>query len=98
MCHYILRPVWGWAIFFLPFARHSANANLYSLIHSTGQLASGSCDGQLFIYNPTNAQMTDMAKDDAPYTHHKQSVEDIAWSPENEHQLASCNYSSNSEV
>jgi ribosome assembly protein RRB1 len=57
-----------------------------------GQLASGSCDKKVYIYNPANSGFSDIVRDTRPYEYHRASVEDIQWSPENENMFASCKF------
>lgn len=55
-----------------------------------GLLASGSCDSTICVYEPTSSDLTEWRKFDNPLKGHKQSVEDIQFSPTQEHVLASC--------
>lgn len=55
-----------------------------------GYLATGSCDSKIYIYRPNNVNLSDIIRDDKPFTYHKGSVEDICWSPVDEHVFASC--------
>jgi ribosome assembly protein RRB1 len=55
-----------------------------------GLLASGSCDKLIYIYEPTGADLTEFIMHDKPLRGHMNSVEDIQFSPTQEHVLASC--------
>ncbi|EAS04841.1 histone-binding protein RBBP4 or subunit C of Caf1 complex protein (macronuclear) [Tetrahymena thermophila SB210] len=55
-----------------------------------GRLASGSCDGKIFIYNAKNFAFNDWERDQHPYVYHEGSVEDLQFSPVEEYSLASC--------
>jgi len=55
-----------------------------------GRLASGSCDGKIYIYNAKNHAFNDWERDQNPYVYHEGSVEDLQFSPVEEYSLASC--------
>lgn len=55
-----------------------------------GLLASGGCDGNIFLYEPTDSSFTGFKMHQKPLKGHKGSVEDLQFSPKQEHVLASC--------
>lgn len=56
-----------------------------------GRLASGSCDAQLWIYQAGDENCSHFVKEtQVGLQSHKQSIEDIQWSPSQEHVLATC--------
>ena len=56
-----------------------------------GRLASGSCDAHLWIYAPSDENCSSFVKESqVALQGHKDSIEDIQWSPSQEHVLATC--------
>lgn len=56
-----------------------------------GRLASGSCDAQLFVYTAADENCSSFVKEtQVGLQSHKASIEDIQWSPSQEHVLATC--------
>jgi ribosome assembly protein RRB1 len=56
-----------------------------------GRLASGSCDAHLWIYAPADQNCSSFVKEtQVGLQGHKASIEDIQWSPSQEHVLATC--------
>lgn len=92
-------PVEGFALDWCPIKPGKYIAKLYYLFRNTyliliGRLASGSCDGKIFIYNAKNHAFNDWERDQNPYVYHEGSVEDLQFSPVEEYSLASCKYQS----
>ena len=59
--------------------------------HSFGRLASGSCDAQLWLYAAADENCSSFVKEtQVGLQSHKGSIEDIQWSPSQEHVLATC--------
>lgn len=54
-----------------------------------GTLASGSVDGKIFLYEG-KADLSDLTRQETPYTYHTESVEDIQFSPVDDYAMASC--------
>ena len=56
-----------------------------------GRLASGSCDSQLWVYTAADQNCSSFIKEtQVGLQGHKGSIEDIQWSPSQEHVLATC--------
>ena len=55
-----------------------------------GLLASGGCDKNIYLYEPTGADFCEFKMHKNPLTGHKGSVEDLQFSPKQDHVLASC--------
>ncbi|WVZ25422.1 hypothetical protein V8G54_003966 [Vigna mungo] len=58
-----------------------------------GRLVSGDCDNSIYLWEPTSAGTWNV--DNAPFTGHTASVEDLQWSPTEPHVLASCSVDGN---
>ena len=52
-----------------------------------GALATGDCNGQVFVYHPTESGWS---VDTTPFVGHRASVEDIQWSPSESTVFATC--------
>lgn len=55
-----------------------------------GLLASGGNDKNIFLYEPTDAEFSEFVMNEKPLQGHKGPVEDLQFSPRQEHVLASC--------
>lgn len=55
-----------------------------------GMLASGGCDKDIYLYEPTGSDFTEFTMHNKPLKGHKDSVEDLQFSPKQDHVLASC--------
>lgn len=42
-----------------------------------GHLLSGSCEGKIYAYAPSDLNFSDILRDETPYTYHNGSVEDV---------------------
>ncbi|XP_047171175.1 protein HEAT STRESS TOLERANT DWD 1-like isoform X2 [Vigna umbellata] len=58
-----------------------------------GRLVSGDCDNSIYLWEPTSAGTWNV--DNAPFTGHTGSVEDLQWSPTEPHVFASCSVDGN---
>ncbi|XP_027919802.1 glutamate-rich WD repeat-containing protein 1-like [Vigna unguiculata] len=58
-----------------------------------GRLVSGDCDNSIYLWEPTSAGTWNV--DNAPFTGHSASVEDLQWSPTEPHVFASCSVDGN---
>ncbi|BAT96205.1 hypothetical protein LR48_Vigan02g053700 [Vigna angularis] len=58
-----------------------------------GRLVSGDCGNSIYLWEPTSGGTWNV--DNAPFTGHTASVEDLQWSPTEPHVLASCSVDGN---
>ena len=59
--------------------------------HNFGRLAAGACNSELWVYAPANETCSAFVKEtQVALQGHKGSIEDLQWSPAQEHVLASC--------
>lgn len=75
----------------IQFFKHKAEG--YALDWSPlklGLLASGGCDNNIFLYEPTDKDFTGFKMHEKPLKGHTSSVEDVQFSPKQDHVLASC--------